>query len=111
MRRIRSSLAAALLCSVCGAPHAEELDSPLVAASLLEALRDGELLLELRPRYTWVDQDGRPEEARWGSLRTRLGWKTLEYRGFSAVIEGINVARFAESGAIDYDDTPGVGPG
>jgi hypothetical protein len=111
MRRSRSSLVAALLCSACGVLHAQELDSPLVAASLLEALRDGELLFELRPRYTWVDQDGRPEEAHWGSLRTRLGWKTLEYRGFSAVIEGINVARFGESGAIDYDDTPGVGPG
>jgi len=111
MRRIRSSLTAVLVWSACGALHAQELDSPLVAASLLEALREGELLLELRPRYTWVDQDGRPDEARWGSLRTRLGWKTLEYRGFSAVIEGINVARFAESGAIDYDDTPGVGPG
>ena len=111
MRRIRSSLAAVLVCSACGGLHAQELDSPLVAASLLEALRDGELLLELRPRYTWVDQDERPEEARWGSLRTRLGWKTLEYRGFSAVIEGISIARFAESGAIDYDDTPGVGPG
>ena len=111
MRAIRCSLAAALVCSACSALQAQELESPLVAASLPEALREGQLLFELRPRYTWVDRDGRPEEARWGSVRTRLGWQTLEYRGFSAVIEGINVARFAESGAIDYDDTPGIGPG
>ena len=39
-------------------------------------------------------------------MRTLLGWKTLEYRGFSALAEGINVARFSASGAINYIDTP-----
>jgi hypothetical protein len=111
MGPIGRSLSAVLVCSACSTAHAQDLESPLVAASPLEALRDGELLLELRPRYTWVDQEGRPDEARWGSLRTRLGWKTLEYRGFSAVIEGINVARFADSGYIDYRDTPGYSAG
>ncbi|HEU5282913.1 MAG TPA: alginate export family protein [Burkholderiales bacterium] len=111
MGRIGRWLSAALVCSACGAGHGQELDSPLVAASPLEALRDGDLLLELRPRYTWVDQEGRPEEASWGSLRTRLGWKTLEYRALSAVIEGINVARFADSGYIDYGNTPGFSAG
>jgi hypothetical protein len=111
MRRVGLALTGVLICAVGDASHAQELESPLVAASPLEALRDGTLILELRPRYTWVDQDGRPEEARWASMRTRLGWQTLEYRGFSAVIEGINVARFADSGIIDYRDTPGYSAG
>jgi hypothetical protein len=101
------------ICLVCtfacvaAAAGARELDSPLVAETAWEAVREGDLLFELRPRYTWVDQAGQPDEARWGSVRTLLGWKTLEYRGFSAVVEGINVARFSESGAIPYTSTPG----
>src|SRR5512145_2714186 len=111
MRRVGLALTGVLICAAGEASHAQELESPLVAASPLEALRDGALILELRPRYTWVEQEGRPEEARWASMRTRLGWQTLEYRGFSAVIEGINVARFADSGTIDYRDTPGYSAG
>ena len=87
-------------------PPGQELESPLEAATLGEAVREGELLFQIRPRYTWADQDGRAQNARWGSVRTRLGWKTLEYRGFSALVEGINVARFAASGYLVYQDTP-----
>jgi len=106
MHRGWGAVAAAIACAGCAGAGAQELDSPLVALTPWEALRDGDLLFELRPRYTWVDQDGRPEQARGGSVRTLLGWKTLEYRGFAVVAEGIDVARFSESGAIAYTSTP-----
>ncbi|HTL92876.1 MAG TPA: hypothetical protein VL176_11045, partial [Steroidobacteraceae bacterium] len=56
-----------------GPARAEDVESPLVAQSAGEALRDGRLLLGLRPRFTWVDQDGRAQNAHWGSLRTHAG--------------------------------------
>jgi hypothetical protein len=81
-------------------------DSPLVALTLGEAVRDGTLLLQVRPRYTWVDQDGQPDAAYWSSVRTTLGWQTLEYRGFSALAEVINVGRMASDNGLDYKDGP-----
>jgi hypothetical protein len=85
---------------------AEELDSPLSALTLSEALRDGHPILALRPRYTAVDQDGRSERGQWGSLRTQLGWETLSWRGWKATLEVIDVRRFADQGTIDYRDSP-----
>ena len=99
-------IAAAFACGWCVGAAADELESPLEAATLGEAVREGELLFQIRPRYTWAEQDGRPQNAHWASVRTRLGWKTLEYRGFSALVEGINVARFAAGGYLLYQDTP-----
>jgi hypothetical protein len=103
MARIPLRLAAALLLAPAAALAQDE--SPLVALSLGEAVRDGTVLLQVRPRYTWVDQDGHPE-AHWASVRTTLGWQTLEYRRFSAVAELINVTRFADENGLGYPDSP-----
>lgn len=89
------------------ASAAQNLESPVEAATVGEALGDGALLFGLRPRFTWVDQDGRPDRAYWGSLRTTLGWKTLSYYGFRATVEAIDVRRFDAHGTIDYTETPG----
>ena len=64
MLRWSTAVAVALACVSGLRAGAQELDSPLVALSVWEAMREGDLLFELRPRYTWVDQDGRPEQAR-----------------------------------------------
>ena len=104
MTRLPLRLAAALLLTPAAALAQD--DSPLVALTLSEALRDGDLLLQVRPRYTWVDQDGHPQ-AHWASARTTLGWQTLEYRHFSAVAELINVTRFAAENGLDYASSPG----
>jgi hypothetical protein len=89
------------------AQGAEELDSPLVALTLGEALRDGTPILVLRPRFTWVDQAGQPQNTQWGSLRTQLGWKTLEYRGFRLTAEVIDTTRFDSQNIIEYTNSPG----
>lgn len=98
--------AALLLVSTCAAAQDE---SPLIAASPWEAVQDGSLLLQVRPRYTWVDQDGQADPAYWASVRTTLGWQTLQYRGFSVVAELIDVSRFADDNGLDFDDSPGAG--
>jgi len=86
----------------------EVLDSPLVALDPLEAIREGQLLLQVRARYEWVEQErpGGTVRANWGSVRTAIGWKTLEYAGFSAVAEAIDLSTFAGDGGIDYRSTP-----
>ena len=88
------------------ASPARNLESPLEAETVGEALGEGSLLFGLRPRFTWVDQDSRPERAYWGSLRTTLGWKTLSYYGFRATVEAIDVRIFDAHGTIDYTQTP-----
>ncbi len=106
-------LAAGVVLAPAGNACAQPVESPLAADSVREAFQEGNLLLQVRPRYTAVDQAGVPQ-AHWASVRTVLGWQTLEYRGFSLVAEAINVARFDTSNAISYTNTPaytGIYPG
>jgi hypothetical protein len=89
------------------AQAAEELDSPLVALTPAEALREGTPILVVRPRFTWVDQASQPDTTQWGSVRTQLGWKTLEYRGFQLMAEVIDTTRFDSQNIIQYTNSPG----
>lgn len=59
--------------------------------SLSQAITGGTLLLNLRPRYEYVDQDTRAEDANAFTLRTLLGWRTLPWQHLSLTAEGINV--------------------
>ncbi len=104
--RQKKLIAAALACAVAWPAWAQGLDSPLVALSPAEALREGKPILALRPRYTWADQSGQPEKTYWGSLRTQLGWETLEYRGFKLTAEMIDTRRFGSQNTIDYRNSP-----
>ena len=67
------------------------------AASPLDAIAAGKPILNLRPRYEFVDQDGRPEEANAFTLRTLAGWKTGAWKGLSATIELIDVGRLNDN--------------
>jgi Alginate export len=76
------------------AAHAAETDaSAPAAASPAEAIAGGKLLLELRPRYERVEQSNKPLDADAFTLRTRLGWKTLPWNGFSVTVEVLDVTR------------------
>lgn len=63
------------------------------AAAPLDAMTGGKLLLNLRPRYEHVEQDGKAFEANALTLRTLLGWQTGAYYGFSATAQMIDVGR------------------
>jgi hypothetical protein len=78
-------------------------EAPAQAQSLTEALEGGKLLLNLRPRYEHVEQDGKPNNADAFTMRTLLGWRTKPWHDFSVTAEGINVTHFGEG---DYNDLP-----
>ncbi len=56
-------------------------------ATIIDALVNGAPVLELRPRYEHVEQDGRPNDGEATTLRTRLGWQTAKWNGLQALIE------------------------
>ena len=72
-----------------GIAHAEE------AQSISAALTKGKAYLDLRYRYEFVDQDGFTENANASTLRTRLGYKTGTFEGFSGLLEFENVTEIA----------------
>jgi hypothetical protein len=85
--------------STAQALHAQELP----ASNPVEAIGNGKLILNLRPRYEHVEQDGKPENADAFTMRTLLGWRTGKWQGLSVYIEGINVGHL---GPQRYNDDP-----
>jgi len=86
------------------------LQSTLAAESFTEALTGGTPYADLNLRYETVDQDNALADADALTLRTRLGYKTDSFKGFSALIE------FEDSrevlGVDDFSVPPaGVRPG
>lgn len=98
MERItRLAVSSLALFMLCISAFAADGDS----ASLFEAATGGKLLLNLRPRYEHVEQDGRQYDANALTLRTLLGWQTGTYRGFGATAQLIDVGRANDN----YNDT------
>ena len=96
MRHVRQFAWAGLLAlTVCSPVNADS------AASPAEAIREGKLLLNLRPRHEHVEQDGRAYDANALTLRTLLGWQTAAYREFSGMVQLIDVGRANDN----YNDT------
>jgi len=94
MRSISVPVLTLGLLALSAAANAEE------AASLRDAIASGHATLNLRPRYEFVDQDGRPDEANAFTLRTLAGWKTNAWNGLSATVELIDVGRLDD----EYND-------
>ena len=65
------------------------------------AVFGGKFLLNVRPRYEFVDQDGKVENANALTVRTLIGWETKPFHGFAATLQGIYVTRI---GSKDYND-------
>lgn len=70
------------------------------SATLGEALTSGKPILNLRPRFEFVEQDGKPGDANAFTMRTLAGWKTGSWLGLSGTIELIDVGRLDS----DYND-------
>lgn len=103
MKKSMKVLALALSLASGGVPGAFAADAaPAEAASLGEALTGGKLLLNLRPRYEYVEQDGRAEEANAITLRTLVGWQTKPWYGLSVTLEGIAVSHLWDE---EFNDT------
>lgn len=76
--------------------HAEENDS------FADAVTGGKFYLDARYRYEFVDQDGIDNNANASTLRTKLGYKTGEFQGFSGVLEFENST---EVGSGEFNNT------
>lgn len=70
--------------------------------TLVEALTSGKVSGQLRPRFEWVDQQGKTENANAFTLRTQLGYATGDYQGFGAFIQFEDVHNL---GGNEYNDT------
>ncbi len=76
------------------------------ADDFMTALTGGKVLLNVRYRYELVDQNGISTKSHASTVRTRLGYVTDEYRGFSALLEMENT-----TDAFDDDYTvPAASP-
>ncbi|WP_257255054.1 alginate export family protein, partial [Endozoicomonas sp. SESOKO3] len=77
------------------------------ADEFIEALTGGEAFGDFRLRYETVDQDNTKKDAKALTLRSRLGYKTGDYYGFSGLLEFEDSRSIA--GIDDYNDTVGNG--
>ncbi len=76
---------------------------PAVAGSDVESIvKGGKFFGEVRYRYEHVDQDGISNNANAATIRTNVGFKTGEYQGFQALIEGQLVNNI---GSNEYNST------
>lgn len=101
MSKRRSMLAGALLAAAAyaGKASAQAQQPPAQpqeqateqGQELRDALGGGKLLFQLRPRYEYVDQSTKPDQANAFTLRTLLGWETRPYHDFTGVLQFINV--------------------
>jgi hypothetical protein len=58
--------------------------------SLADAITEGRLALELRPRYTDITQTNKTERTSAWTLRSTLGWQTATFAQWRVVVEGIH---------------------
>jgi hypothetical protein len=72
------------------------------AATIAEAITGGKLLLNLRPRYEYVDSETRPDTAKAFTLRTLLGWETKPFHGLALTAQAIDVSHLTD----DFNDNP-----
>ena len=56
-------------------------------AGLVDAVKAGKLILDLRPRYEFVDQDNIANTADAFTVRTQLGWETGSWNHLKALVE------------------------
>lgn len=79
--------------------------STAVAGEFTDALTKGDAYADLRYRLEQVDQESRAEDAMASTLRTRVGYKTGNYKGFAAQLEVENVSRLG--GGTYFDGVNG----
>ncbi len=70
--------------------------------NLSDALLKGRPYIDARYRFEAVDQDEFTENAGASTLRTKIGFETKSYKGFSALLEGENVTTI---GRQKFNDT------
>ncbi len=78
---------------------------PAQATDITDAIAGGKLLFELRPRYEYVDQSNKPDQANAVTMRTLLGWQTKPYYNFSVTLAFLTVTNFGDD---SFNSNPAV---
>jgi hypothetical protein len=73
----------------------------LPAAASADTASKGKLFSDIRLRIESIDQDGFAEKAQALTLRSRLGYETPSYNGFTGLLEIENITAISK----DYNDT------
>lgn len=89
--------------SVIGAAMIASGVIPANADSLSDILTGGQLSLQMRPRYEFVQQDGKAYNANALTMRTMLGYSIKPRSDFGATLQFINVSNL--DGQKHYNDT------
>lgn len=66
---------------------------PAAGQSIGDAIAAGKPILEVRPRFEFVDQPSLGKDAEAFTVRTRLGWRTATWNDFAALVEVEDVRR------------------
>jgi hypothetical protein len=105
MRKLRLKAACSLLAGIAAfTGSAQAQTEQTMPTTLTEAIQQGTPILEFRPRYEAVDQDG-VADAEAFTARTRVGWQTARYHNVVGMIEFEDVRQL---GGNNYND--GVPP-
>jgi hypothetical protein len=67
------------------------------SGSFAEAMTSGKAHLDFRYRFEGVDQDGKPEDAKASTLKTRLNYRSGTYKGISLFAEMDDVSYIGDS--------------
>lgn len=82
---------AALQPPLARADEAAQSDGPLI-----EAIKSGKPIIDVRYRFEWKEQDGFAGDAYANTIRTRLGYETGELHHFKVLAEFENVASLGD---------------
>ncbi|MGB8339735.1 MAG: alginate export family protein [Burkholderiales bacterium] len=66
---------------------AQETDNSM---GLWDAVSNGNLMLQLRPRYNYIVEDEKPLATNVATIRTLLGWRTAPFHDFRLTAQGIH---------------------
>lgn len=91
--KLKRFLICGALFAAAGAPTAlaEESQEPESDGAIIEAIKNGKPLIDVRYRFEHKDQDGFAENAYANTVRTRFGYETGEAFNFKVLVEFENV--------------------
>ncbi len=96
-----------LVCAIAGILNLGHVAVANEANSILDSVAEGKVKVNMRARFESVDQDGIINDANAGTLRTRLTYKTADFKGFNILAEVDNVSAMGQynstaNGKSDY---------
>lgn len=71
-------------------------DAAQSEGALIEAIKSGKPIIDVRYRFEWKEQDGFAQDAYANTIRTRLGYETGEFLHFKILAEFENIAAIGD---------------